>query len=67
MWNIKTLALTVQKAIYISKVKVFKKWVNLQGQGHEVKNNGTHGEVLNVYHKKSSREIPKLLLSQFKN
>ena len=26
-----------------SKFKVFKKWVKLQGQGHEVKNNGTHG------------------------
>ena len=30
----------------ISKVKVFKKWVKLQGQGHRVKNNGTHGKVL---------------------
>ena len=30
----------------ISKVKVFKKWVKLQGQGHSVKNNGTHGKVL---------------------
>ena len=30
----------------ISKVKVFKKWVKLQGQGHRVKkNNGTHEEV----------------------
>ena len=26
----------------ISKVKVFKKLVKLQGQGHRVKNNGTH-------------------------
>ena len=26
----------------ISKVKDFKKWVKLQGQGHRVKNNGTH-------------------------
>ena len=26
----------------ISKVKVFKKWVKLQGQGHMVKNIGTH-------------------------
>ena len=25
----------------ISKVKVFKKWVNLKGQGHSVKNNET--------------------------
>ena len=30
----------------ISKVKVFHKWVKLQGQGHMVKNNGTHGKVL---------------------
>ena len=30
----------------ISKVKVFQKWVKLQGQGHEVKNNGSHGKVL---------------------
>ena len=31
----------------ISKVKdFFKKWVKLQGQGHSVKNNGTHGKVL---------------------
>ena len=31
---------------FISKVKVFKKRVKLQGQGHRVKNNGTHGKVL---------------------
>ena len=30
----------------ISNVKVFKKWVKLQGQGHRVKNNGTHGNFL---------------------
>ena len=30
----------------ISKVKVFKKWDKLQGQGHRVKNNGTHRKVL---------------------
>ena len=30
----------------ICKVKVFKKWVKLQGQGHRVKNNGTQGKVL---------------------
>ena len=30
----------------ISKVKIFKKWVKLQGQGHRVKNNGTPGKVL---------------------
>ena len=90
MWNIKALALTVQKLLaklkfskigltpkprsqgqkswyrrkglvnsithvkyqsssthcskVISMVKVFKKWV--QGQGHRVKNNDTHGKVL---------------------
>jgi hypothetical protein len=26
---------------HIAKVKVFKKWVKLQGQGHKVKNHGT--------------------------
>ena len=31
---------------FISKVTVFKKWVKLQGQGHRVKNNGTHVKVL---------------------
>ena len=30
----------------ISKVKVFKKWIKLQGQGHRVKNNGNHRKVL---------------------
>ena len=30
----------------ISKVKVFKKWVKFQGQGHRVNNNSTHGKVL---------------------
>ena len=30
----------------ISKVKVFKKWVKLQGQDHRVKNNGNHIKVL---------------------
>ena len=30
----------------ICKVEVFKKWVKPQGQGHMVKNNGTHGKVL---------------------
>ena len=29
----------------ISKVIVIKKRVKLQGQGHSVKNNGTHGKV----------------------
>ena len=35
---------------HLSKVKAMlkfsKKWVKLQGQGHRVKNNGTHGKVL---------------------
>ena len=31
----KALALTIQ-------IEVFKKWVKLQGQGHVVKNNGSH-------------------------
>ena len=30
----------------MSKVKVFKKLVKLQGQSHRVKNNGNHGKVL---------------------
>ena len=30
----------------ISKVKVFQKWVKLQGLGHRVKYNGTLGKVL---------------------
>mgnify|MGYP003686665385 CR=1 FL=1 len=30
----------------ISKVKVFFKWVKLQGEGHSVKNKSTHGKVL---------------------
>ena len=30
----------------ISKVKVFKKWVKLEGHGHRIKNNGTYGKVL---------------------
>ena len=30
----------------ISKDKVFKKWAKLQGQGHRVKNNGTHRKVI---------------------
>ena len=29
-----------------SKVKVFKEWVKLLGQGHMVKNNGINGKVL---------------------
>ena len=30
----------------ISKVKFFKKWIKLQGQGHSVKKYETHGKVL---------------------
>ena len=30
----------------ISKVKVFKHWVKLKGQGHRVKRIGTHRKVL---------------------
>ena len=40
IWNIKALALTVQK------FKFSKKWVKLQCQGRRVKNNGTHRKVL---------------------
>ena len=29
-----------------NKLKVFKKWVKLKGQGHRVKNNGPHGKAL---------------------
>ena len=43
VWNIKALAACSK---VISKVKVFKKWVKLQGQGDRVKNYGTHGKVL---------------------
>ena len=42
--NIKALAITVQKLLERLKKKF--KWVKLQGQGHRVKNNGTHGKVL---------------------
>jgi hypothetical protein len=30
----------------MANVKVFKKWVNLEGQGHKVKNFGTNKKVL---------------------
>ena len=36
----------------ISNVKVFKKWVILQGQGHRVKNNVTHGKITRNTHVK---------------
>ena len=41
----------------ISKIKVFKKWVKLHGQGHRVKNNGTHGKA---YQREYSGEISNL-------
>ena len=44
MWNIKALALTVQKLF--AKLKFLKKKVKLKGQGHRVKNNGINGKVL---------------------
>ena len=45
MWNIKALALTVQKVSARLKF-FFKKSDKLQGQGNCVKNNGTLGKVL---------------------
>ena len=45
MWNIKTIALPVQKLLAGLKFSP-KKWFKLQGQGHSVKNNDTHGKVL---------------------
>jgi hypothetical protein len=30
----------------MANVKVFEKWVTLQGQGHKVKNSGTNRKVL---------------------
>ena len=45
MWNIKALALTVQK-LFKASLKFSKKCVELQGQGHSVNNNDTHGKVL---------------------
>ena len=44
MWNIKALALTVQKVL--ARLKFSRKWIKLQGQGHNDKTNGTHGKVL---------------------
>ena len=41
----------------ISKVKVFKKWVKLQGQGHRVKK---MAPTEKSYHKENSCEISKL-------
>jgi hypothetical protein len=31
---------------YMAKVKVFEKWVKLQGQGHKVKKFGTNRKIL---------------------
>ena len=49
----------------IRKVKVFKKWVKLQGQGHKVKNNSTHGKVLSqdihVKYQSSSTHCSKVI------
>ena len=44
MWNIKAIAYLCLKVM--SKFKVFKKLVELKGQGHRVKNNGNKGKVL---------------------
>ena len=48
MKTLKTYNLEVTLALtkVFSKVKVFKKWIKLQGQGYRVKNIGTHGKVL---------------------
>ena len=47
MYNMKDLALTVQKLL--ARLKFWKKkWVKLQGQSHSVKNNGTHEKVLSL-------------------
>ena len=48
----KGLALTVQKLTVLAKIKVFQKFVKLQGQGHRVKNNGTHGKDTHVKYQK---------------
>jgi hypothetical protein len=39
---------------YMANVKVFEKWVKLQGQGHKVKNFGT---IERSCHKKHTYEI----------
>ena len=44
MYNMKAIALTVQKLL--ARLKFSKKWVILQGKGHRLKNNGIHGKVL---------------------
>ena len=52
IWNTKALSLIIQKDM--AKVKVFKKWVKLQGQGHMAKNYGT---LESSCHKKHTYEI----------
>ena len=44
--HVKYQSSTTHCSKVISKVKVFQKWVKLKGQGHRLKNNGTHGKVL---------------------
>ena len=62
MWNMKALALTVQKLL--ARLKFSKNGSNSKGQGHRVENNSTNGKVL-------SQEILlwniKALSSQFKS
>ena len=60
IWNIKAIALTVQ--MLLVRLNFSKMG---QGQGHRVKNNGTHGKVVlqrkkGSYHKEYSFEISKL-------
>ena len=38
-----------------------KKWVKLQGQGHRVKNDGTHGKVLSLGYQRSSTHCSKVI------
>ena len=45
----------------ISNVKVFKKWVKLQGQGHRVKNNGTQEKNTHVKYQSSSSHCSKVI------
>ena len=44
--HVKSQSSKTQCSKDISNVKVYKKWFKLQGQGHGVKINGTHGKVL---------------------
>ena len=50
----KALALTIQ-------IEVFKKWVKLQGQGHVVKNNGSHWKVLSQEYQSFSSHCSKVI------